>query len=80
MTAATVAKIDPGKVGKDIYELITYSGGRSFKQRARKRTLELKPDNLYSPSEVAALLNGKSCCRLSALQGLPNSPSILRLS
>ncbi len=57
VTAATVAKIDLRKVGKDIYELITYSGRRSFKQRARKRTVELKPDNLYSPSEVAALLN-----------------------
>ena len=57
VTAATVAKIDLHKVGKDIYELITYSGRRSFKQRARKRTVELKPTTFYSPSEVAALLN-----------------------
>ena len=39
------------------YELLTYPGRRSFKQRARKQTVELKPDKLYTPSEVAALLN-----------------------
>jgi len=50
-------KIDLRKVGKDIYELLTYPGRGSFKQRARKQTVELKPDKLYTPSEVAALLN-----------------------
>ena len=57
-TAAQASgKIDLRKVGKDIYELLTYPGRRSFKQRARKQTVELKPDKLYTPSEVAALLN-----------------------
>ena len=51
------AKIDLRKVGKDIYELITYPDRRSFKQRVRRRTVELKPDKLFTPSEVAALLN-----------------------
>jgi len=56
-TAHTWGKVDLRKVGKDIYELLTYPGRRSFKQRARKQTVELKPDKLYTPSEVAALLN-----------------------
>jgi hypothetical protein len=56
-TAEASAKIDLRKVGKDIYELLTYPGRRGFKHRARKQTVELKPDKLYSPSEVAALLN-----------------------
>jgi hypothetical protein len=51
------SKPDLHKVGKDIYELLTHPGRRSFKQRARKQTVELKPDKLYTPSEVAALLN-----------------------
>ena len=51
------SKPDLRKVGKDIYELITYSGHPSFKQRARRQTVELKPDKLYTPSQVAALLN-----------------------
>ena len=55
--AQASAKIDLRKVGKDIYELLTYPGRRNFKQRARKQTVELKPDKLYTPSEVAALLN-----------------------
>jgi len=56
-TAAQASgKIDLRKVGKDIYELLTYPGRRSFKQRARKQSVELKPDKLYTPSEVAALL------------------------
>ncbi len=50
-------KIPTHKVGKDIYELITFPGRRSFKLRARKRTVELKPDKVYTPSEVAVLLN-----------------------
>jgi hypothetical protein len=50
-------KIDLHKVGKDIYELLTYPNRRSFKQRARKQTVELKPDKLYTPGEIAALLN-----------------------
>jgi hypothetical protein len=58
VTAAhTSGKIDLHKVGKDIYELLTYPNRRSFKQRARKQTVELKPDKLYTPSEIAALLN-----------------------
>ena len=57
VTAQASAKIDLRKVGKDIYELITHPGRRSFKQRVRKQTVELKPDKLYTPSEIAALLN-----------------------
>jgi len=56
-TAHSWSKPDLHKVGKDIYELLTHPGSRSFKQRARKQTVELKPDKLYTPSEVAALLN-----------------------
>jgi hypothetical protein len=50
-------KVDLHKVGKDIYELLTYPARRGFKQRARKQIVELKPDKLYTPSEVSALLN-----------------------
>ena len=60
MTATTAQasdKINLRKVGKDIYELLTYPGRRGFKQRARKQTVELKPDKLYTPGEVSALLN-----------------------
>ncbi len=56
-TAHTIGRIDLHKVGKDIYELPVHPGRRSFKQRARKQTVELKPDKLCTPSEVAALLN-----------------------
>jgi Fic family protein len=35
----------------------THPSRRSFKQRARKQIVELNPDKLYTPSEVAALLN-----------------------
>ncbi|MGD0974844.1 MAG: hypothetical protein ABR866_12185 [Candidatus Korobacteraceae bacterium] len=56
-TVHTKDKIDLHKVGKDIYELLVHPGRRSFKQRARKQTVELKPDIRYTPSEVAALLN-----------------------
>jgi hypothetical protein len=55
--AQTPGKIDLRKVGKDIYELLTHPGRRSFNQRARKQIVELKPDKRYTPSEVAALLN-----------------------
>jgi hypothetical protein len=51
------SKPDLHKVGKDIYELLTHPGRRSFKQRARKQAVELKLDKLYTPSEVAAILN-----------------------
>ena len=57
MTAHSWSRPDLHKVGKNIYELITHPGLRSFKQHARKQTVELKPDKLYTPSEVAALLN-----------------------
>ena len=56
-TAQTPGKIDLREVGKDIYELLTHPGRRSFKQSARKQIVELKPDKLYTPSEIAALLN-----------------------
>jgi hypothetical protein len=56
-TAHSWSKPDLRKVGKDLYELLTYPGRRSFKQRARTQTVELKPDKRYTPSQVAALLN-----------------------
>ena len=58
VTAHSWDKPDLHKIGKDIYELITHPRrSRNFKQRARKQTVELKPEHLYTPSEVAALLN-----------------------
>lgn len=58
VTARSWDKPDLHKVGKDIYELIAHPRrSRNFKQRARKQTVELKPGHLYTPSEVAALLN-----------------------
>ena len=57
-------------MGKDIYELLTYAGRRSFKQRARKQTVELKPDKLYTPSEVAALLNVSYDTAVRRMQGM----------
>ena len=57
-SAYSWSKPDLHKVGKDIYELIRHPRrSRSFKQRARKQTVELKPDHFYTPGEVAALLN-----------------------
>ena len=49
-------KPDLRKVGKDIYELLTNTGRRGYKQRnAGGGTI--KADRLYAPSEVAAILN-----------------------
>ena len=69
-TAQASARIDLRKVGKDIYELLTYPGSRSFKQRARKQTVELKPDKLYTPSQVAALLNVSYDTAVRRMQGM----------
>lgn len=69
-TAEASAKIDLRKVGKDIYELLTYPGRRRFKQRARKQIVELKPDKLYTPSEVAALLNVSYDTAVRRMQGI----------
>ncbi len=52
-TAHTWGKVDLHKIGKDLYELLTYPGRRSFKQRARTQTVELKPDKRYTPSQVS---------------------------
>ena len=57
MATHSLSKPDLREVGNNIYELITHPGRRSFKQRARKQTVELRPDKLYTPGEVAALLN-----------------------
>jgi hypothetical protein len=56
-TAHTRGKVDLHKVGKEIYELLTHPGRWGFKERARKQIVELKPEKLYTPSEVSALLN-----------------------
>ena len=56
-SAYSWSKPDLHKVGKDIYELITHPRRRGFKELARKQIVELKPDKLYTPGEVSALLN-----------------------
>jgi integrase len=48
---------DLHKVGRDIYDSLRSSGRRGYKNRARRRYVELKQDKLYTPSEVASLLN-----------------------
>ena len=50
-------KPDLRKVGRDIYELITNTGRHGYKQRMRKRTIKIEPEQNYAPSEVAAILN-----------------------
>lgn len=45
------------KVGRDIYELLTNTGRYGYKQRMRKRTIKIEPEQNYAPSEVAAFLN-----------------------
>ena len=57
-SAYSWSKPDLHKVGKNIYELITHPRRpRGFKQSARKQTVELEPDKLFTPGEVSALLN-----------------------
>jgi hypothetical protein len=51
------SKPDLRKVGRDIYELLTNTGRRGYKQRMRKRTIKIEPEQNYAPSEVAAFLN-----------------------
>ena len=50
-------KPDLDKVGRDIYELLTNTGRHGYKQRMRKRTIKIVPEQNYAPSEVAAILN-----------------------
>jgi hypothetical protein len=50
-------KPDLRKVGRDIYELLTNTGSLGYKQRMRKRTIKIEPEQNYAPSEVAAILN-----------------------
>jgi hypothetical protein len=45
------------KVRKDIYELLTTTGRDGYKQRMRKRTIKIEPEQNYAPSDVAAILN-----------------------
>src|ERR1039458_1156146 len=61
MTATTQAsaKIDLRKVGKDIYELLTYPGRRSFKQHARRRTVERSEEHTSELQSLRHLV-----CRL----------------
>ncbi len=57
-TACEVQESDIRKIGKSTFELTTYGDRRQgYKQRARKQIVELKPTTLYTPSEVAAILN-----------------------
>ncbi|MFZ1140330.1 MAG: hypothetical protein WAN76_14195 [Candidatus Sulfotelmatobacter sp.] len=51
------SKPDLHKVGQDIYDALRCSGRRGYKYRARQRHVELRQEKLYTPSEVAALLN-----------------------
>lgn len=51
-------KPDLHKVGKDIYELLTGTGSRGYKQQARKQTVQFKADDtMYEPKQIAAILN-----------------------
>jgi len=50
-------KPDLRKVGRDIYEVLTNTGRLGYKQRMRKRTIKIEPEQNYAPSEVAAILN-----------------------
>jgi hypothetical protein len=50
-------KPDLRKVGRDIYEVLTNTGRHGYKQRMRKRTITIEPEQNYAPSEVAAILN-----------------------
>jgi hypothetical protein len=50
-------KPDLWEVGSDIYEVLTNTGRHGYKQRMRKRTLEIEPEQNYAPGEVAAILN-----------------------
>lgn len=51
-------KIDLSAVGQEIYDLLASRTTR-WKQRARHKHTEvvIKPDHLYSPGEVAAVLS-----------------------
>jgi hypothetical protein len=51
------SKPDLRKVGRDIYEWLTNTGSRGYKQRMRKQTIKIEPEQNYAPSEVAAVLN-----------------------
>src|SRR5208282_130588 len=48
---------DLRKVGSDIYEVLTNTGRHGYKQRMRKRTIKIEPEQNYAPSEIAAILN-----------------------
>lgn len=48
---------DLGRVGKDMYELLTNSGRHGYKQRLRTQTVKVETEKHYAPSDVAAILN-----------------------
>jgi hypothetical protein len=48
---------DLNKIGHEIYHALRSSGRRGYKYRARKQPVKLEPDKLYTPGEVASLLN-----------------------
>jgi hypothetical protein len=50
-------KPDLRKVGKDIYEVLTGTGRHGYKQRLRKQSVKIEPEQNYGPSEVSAILN-----------------------
>jgi hypothetical protein len=50
-------KPDLRKAGKDIYEVLTGTGLQGYKQRLRRQTVKIEPEQNYGPSEVAAVLN-----------------------
>jgi len=58
-SAKTNASVKPDlhKIGQNIYESLRSSGRRGYKKRARQRHVRIKPDKLYTPSEVASFLN-----------------------
>lgn len=63
-------KPDIRKVGRDIYELLTNTGRHGYKQRMRKQTIKIDPDQNYAPSEIAAFLNVSYDAALRIMQNM----------
>ena len=49
-------KIDLNAVGREIYDLLASKTTR-WKKRAQRKEVVVKPDHMYSPGEVAAVLS-----------------------
>jgi hypothetical protein len=56
-TAHTWEKPDAGKAGRDIYQLLNIPAKKQTAWKRQRDNVEIKPDYLYSPREVAAILS-----------------------